>query len=360
MNARKTSTPHPPLQEEALSHWMLDAPRAVGWLHATAPTSAYAVRLMRVREIFEGEASDYRRSLANVYAALDAELEASLIYVIEGAPEGVRLYFGVIAPVSSSENLREARKQLISAIEGQLPGVVLEDVADEAAHRLLDDACAAPQRGLMVGVPSFDQSEGGDAHDFQGFERLARALLVGPDGRSGERWRMVIVAQSLPREEVVRLLDEALALATEVAAKARAQLQYQLSSNEQRGVSRNESVSDAQTEGYAHQKGSNESTSEADQRGKSETGSETHQTSSGSSSSSSGKSNTKGVTTQESHTTTKTTGTQTSETRNTGTTHTVSIGESASLSRSHSSNVGMSAEVVNKKSTCCANMWRSG
>lgn len=254
------------IEEKDFANWMTP-PLTLAARNAPRPAH---FALFRVREIFAGEVADYRRALANIYAALDAAMQAALIYLLEGSPRGVALYFGVMVERS---DLREARKLLISALEGQLPGLAWEEVSQpEVACRLLDGALKADQRGLMLGVPAADVEDGGKL-DVQGIERLVRALLVGPDGRSGERWRLLIVAKPLPRHRVGELFNRALAISTEVALRARTSLQWQTHRGEQTSHSVSESDSLAITTGKSEQVGWNTSRSETRQRSKSNAGS---------------------------------------------------------------------------------------
>jgi len=56
-----------------------------------------ALRLIRLDEINDEKHQAYRQALANVYAALDPGQNARLVYLLEGSPKGVALYFGMVA-----------------------------------------------------------------------------------------------------------------------------------------------------------------------------------------------------------------------------------------------------------------------
>ena len=80
-----------------------------------------ALRLIRLDEINEEGHQAYRQALANVYATLDANQPVRLLYLLDGGPNGVNLYFGVVA--DDDTHLHEAMKNLRGALEGQLPGI---------------------------------------------------------------------------------------------------------------------------------------------------------------------------------------------------------------------------------------------
>ncbi len=342
---RHDATPGPiewAIEHADLVRWMTPAPA----LTPVGTPRPAELALFRVSEIFAGEAADYRRALANVYAAFDVALQAALVYLVEGGPQGVALYFGVMAP---NADLREARKLLVSALEGQLPGLALKEEDALQARKRLDAALGAKQRGLMLGVPAVDTDEGGEL-DAQGIERLVRALLVSPDGRSGERWRLLIVADPLPRDTVLGLLKQALSLTSFVAAGARTNLQWQSHHGTQTSRGENTSDSLASTTGTSEQTAWNKGTSNTEQRTKGEVGSEStsHTSSSGSSSSSSSTSKGKQISNQTSTSTATSESEQHTRSTNQGKSATVTRGTSESRSESSGSQVSASAEYVDK------------
>ncbi|MBP8029215.1 MAG: hypothetical protein KAY73_04645, partial [Giesbergeria sp.] len=60
------------------------------------------VRLIRLDEINEERHQAYRQALANVYASLDSEQPVRLLYLLDGGPTGVNLYFGVMADTADA------------------------------------------------------------------------------------------------------------------------------------------------------------------------------------------------------------------------------------------------------------------
>ena len=63
------------------------------------------VRLIRLDEINEERHQAYRQALANVYATLDPDQPVRLLYLLDGGPTGVNLYFGVVAEAADADLL---------------------------------------------------------------------------------------------------------------------------------------------------------------------------------------------------------------------------------------------------------------
>lgn len=321
---------------EKYASWM-ELPTSIANMETVDPLDTpFSIAFLRVREIFASDASSSRTALAKVYATLDPSLDAALVYVVEGAPEGVQLYLGVIA--AGRSHLLESRKLLASALRGHLPGLSLqEDIQEDEARRLIQSVLAAPERGLLLGVPTAHEDDHGEDDDFQGFERLARALLMGLDGRSGDRWRLAVVSRPLPPQRVRQLLDDALALATDVAARASAQLQYAASHSHQSGL----------TVGTNRSEGTTENTST--QRGKTESGSRTTTTSSSISETEAGSSCSFSKQTGTSRAEGTSVSTQESMTKTSGTSTTRGDNLSHSASSTVGNNLSVSSQITDKK-----------
>lgn len=79
--------------------------------------TAFQTRLIRLDEINEEGHLAYRQALANVYAALDPEQAVRFLYLLDGSPSGVSLYFGVVADSAGGE-VHEAMKSPRGAVSG--------------------------------------------------------------------------------------------------------------------------------------------------------------------------------------------------------------------------------------------------
>lgn len=295
-----------------------------------------ALRLIRLDEINDEKHQAYRQALANVYAALDPGQNARLVYLLEGSPKGVALYFGMVADDSGTDD-HEAMKNLRGALEGQLPGINFgEDVAEAARQALLAPWSRWTSQGVVLGVPTIGAEEGAqDEHNFQGIDRLVRALQSGSRSTnlSESSWQMVVISQPLGREHVRQLLEAAYQLSSQLAALVRTSVQASGNTSSQRSASTGDSTA----------AGSN--TSESDTRGKSETGTDTKTfgTSSSSGSSSSSRGENSGGSESKAH------GTSESKSFTSGTSHTKTETENFSFSQTEGGTLGVTHELSDKR-----------
>ena len=286
-----------------------------------SPVATPEVRLIRLDEINEEQHQTYRHALANVYAALDPEQPARLLYLLDGGPSGVALYFGVVAD-SHQTDLHEAMKNLRGALEGQLPGINFgNEVTSEDKNALIERLCALPEQGVMLGAPTGQpQEETNEEQNFQGIDRLVRALRSGSQ-TDADRWQLAVVSQPLGRGDIRQLLNSAYALSSQLAALVRTSVQASGNTSRQKGLST----------GTSEAKGTNEGSSEGASDGKS----------GGKSSSENGSYSSSG--TNSGYSQTKTVG------KSQGSSHTESTSENFSLSDTEGSTVGITQEIANKR-----------
>lgn len=297
------------------------------------------VRLIRLDEINEERHQAYRQALANVYATLDPTQSVRLLYVLDGGPDGVALYFGVVADAQSAD-LHEAMKNLRSALEGQLPGIQFGDEVDaNARNALIDRLCQASHQGVMLGAPTGqEQDQTNDEQNFQGLDRLVRAMQSSSRANGRETpnispWQLTVISQPLQRQQIRQHIDNAYALSSQLAAQVRTSVQTSGNTSEQKSVSTGTS------------KATGTSTGASDTRGKSSGGTATtNQGSSSSSNSSSSSSSTNTGTSQA-----KTDGTNESRTTNKGESHTNTDTDNTSLSSTKGSSIGVTQEIANKR-----------
>lgn len=297
------------------------------------------IRLIRLDEINEEKHQAYRQALANVYAALDPSQAVRLFYLLDSEPGGgVALYFGVVADTPQRDLLHEAMKNLRGALEGQLPGINFgkEEVSKVQREQLIQRICHTEHQGVMLGAPTGqEQNNASDEQNFQGVDRLVRALKSGmrQDTPDGANWQLTIVSQPLPRQEIRQLLDMAYGLSSKLAGMVRTSIQASNNSSRQKSTSTGSSESRGSNEGSSKNWGKNEGGSETKNTG---TSSGTNSSSS-SSSKSSGESQTKNV------------GTSEGQSTSTGTSYSKSSSENFSLSDSEGNTFGMTQEIANKR-----------
>lgn len=292
------------------------------------------LRLMRLDEINEGKPSAYRSALANVYATLDADDSTSFLYLLDGGPDGVALYFGVIESHADAD-VHEAFKNLWGALEGQLPGINLSEA--DNIEPLVQRLEKSRFQGLVLGVPTVqDEGQGSEDENFQGIERLVRTLVSGRGNKDPNvtRWQLAVVCQPLSRTEARKNLDAAYELASEFSALVRTSVQTSGNTSEQKGSSYSSSTADG------------ENTSRAESRGKSDGISDTR--SKGTSSSSGGSSSSSGENSNTSQS--KNWGTSEGLTTTTGTSTTLTESDSINLSHTSGNSLGVTHELTDKRS----------
>jgi hypothetical protein len=347
-----------------------------------SPSPRPRLHLMRLDEINEETPSSYRSALANVYATLDANDGTSFLYLLDGGPDGVSLYFGIVESHAGADS-HEAFKNLWGALEGQLPGINLsrEQNIETLTQRLENSRF----HGVVLGVPTIqDEKSESDDENFQGIERLVRTLVSrrGNENPNVTRWQLAVVSHPLSRAEAQEKLDAAYDLASEIALMAHTSIQASSNSSEQKGSSYSSSISDGTNTSKAESRGKSEvhsystshgdsasegaNTSRADSRSKSDGASASRSTGESSSGSNGSKTQSKNWGTNEGQT--KTTGTSTNRTTtdnsttarnkstNEGITNTVGTStnrtesDGQNLSHTTGSNFGITHELTDKRS----------
>ncbi len=236
---------------------------ALRW-QQTPAVPIYAL-LIRLDEINEERHQAYRQALANVYAAFDPEQPVRLLYLLDGGPDGVSLYIGVMGD-SENCDLHENLKNLRGALEGQLPGINFgEPLSVKQRDELLARIRNMPEQGVMLGLPTIPEGKGPDNEDsFQGIERIVRAISTSTrsDQPSHARWQIAVVSQPLSRAQVSRLLDETYRLSSHWAALIRTSIQSSGSTSRQKGTSIGTSFSETLGTSHSETLGKSESTSQ--------------------------------------------------------------------------------------------------
>lgn len=227
------------------------------------------VRLIRLDEINEEGHQAYRQALANVYASLDPEQPVRLLYLLDGGPTGVNLYFGVLSDAADSEMLHDAMQNLRGALEGQLPGINFskEEIEPGEIKLLLDRLCQSARQGVLLGTPTGqEQNQTNEEMNFQDMDRLVRALQSGSGGAT-DTWQLTIVSQPLARQQIQQQLDSAYALSSQLTQFISTNVQLGDNTSRQSGTSSgssdshgtNDSTSKTRGDNYSYTEGDNES-----------------------------------------------------------------------------------------------------
>ena len=237
------------------------------------------VRLIRLDEINEERHQAYRQALANVYATLDPDQPVRLLYLLDGGPTGVNLYFGVVADAADADLLHGAMQNLRSALEGQLPGINFgEEIEAPQRSALLDRLCRSARQGVLLGTPTGqEQDQANEELNFQDMDRLVRALQSGSGGDT-DSWQMAIVSQPLTRQQIHQQLNAAYTLSSQLAQYISTNVQLGDNNSRQTGTSSGTSESRGSNTSTSKTTGDNRSvtagTSDSDTRGKNESATE--------------------------------------------------------------------------------------
>ena len=325
-----------PAAQQALGPFSLQQLPALSFTaHAVgAAAKGPSLRLIRLEEINEERHQAYRQALANVYASLDPDQAARLFYLLDGGPTGVTLYFGVVASAEQAD-LHEGMKNLRSALDGQLPGINFgAEVTSAECDALLQRLGQSAHQGLLYGVPTGPGSDpASQEQSFQGLDRLVRALQSGSAGSNESHWQLAVISQPLTRAQVRELLEQAYAMASQLAAQARTSVQASGNSSRQKSASIGTSEATGSNEGTSDTRGKNEGASDTKSWGKS-SGSNNSSSSSGENS---GGSQAKNRGTSESRTDSK------------GSSSTKTDSSNDSLSDTQGSTLGVTQEVFDKR-----------
>jgi len=217
-------------------------------------------RFYSIDEISEGKAHEYRAAMANVIANV-SQNKSSLIYLLSGTPQGIKLYIGV----SGSHPVSDDGKLLRSSFEGNFVGSKLTDIKsdDFILTSLLDKTNHV---GLVTGVPSFNDAEQSGEVDFQGIERLAKTL-------SDTTWQMIIVAEPGSDDEIRGSLDKVYDFSTLLSGHVKHSIQQ--SENSGWNESLTTGTSDSLTDGTSRSdtRGTNKGSNKTDSTNKSKSNS---------------------------------------------------------------------------------------
>lgn len=266
-------------------------------------------RFFKLTEISEDKSSGYRSAMANVISTLKIA-NTSLVYVLAGTLEGIKLYVGVSSSHINSD-IPEKAKAIKASFEGNFLGIQLKNMTAEDSE--LENLFSTSRHlGIITGVPSVNESSKSEDDQFQGIERIANSLI-------GEQWQLTVVAQSCDESQVEESLNNLYALSTTLSQH----IKFSVQNSENQGwqLSNTTGDSDSQSEGSSVGRSSGKDLGSSHSNGSSTSSSSSGSSSSNSFNEGSNKSKTTGSTYNETHT------------ENKSSTTTKSGGDSLSLTR---------------------------
>lgn len=202
--------------------------------------------------------------------------DSSIYLIVDGHKNYADFYLGIKCNDANRKKSSIA-ETFKSSLEGQFPGVKLEDISyknidtgtykhDKLLHRITEGESVSS----YVGVPSYKNSKGEytNANFIQGIEKFASAM-------HGKEYTAIILASNISRNEIANLRNGYENIYTELSAMATKQLAYSTNESLANAISRTKGTSDAYTNGYSEATAHGTTSSKSTATTKSE--SKTHQ-----------------------------------------------------------------------------------
>ena len=110
----------------AINHTVLEPDKDPNW--------ANRIRLFEVNKIVYDKKENVNDKLISVYASLQ-NIQGSVLLIVDGKPEGVKLYIGVKENPNTVTNIRTSAEVLYSSFMGNFPGseLTLKRTTDAAS-----------------------------------------------------------------------------------------------------------------------------------------------------------------------------------------------------------------------------------
>lgn len=221
----------------------------------------------RIVKLTYDEEYPRREAFENVLNALDNEAY-NFVYILSGNSHGVELCIGVV------KNHRWNRKNLSpvnygkiieKTFEGNFNGSLLDRMeAEELEETIIRQMRSYENAGIISGIPSINESDGGKEFDFQGIDRLINSML-------GENWRIAVVCEPVGVPEILEMKDEIYELYNRLSVYSKISFQQTVNDgdsvsfggnqSESHGKNRNWSESDTGTTGEGNSSGTKNSSS---------------------------------------------------------------------------------------------------
>ncbi|MBR3746948.1 MAG: DUF87 domain-containing protein, partial [Selenomonadaceae bacterium] len=209
----------------------------------------------KINRLTFDEEYPHREAFENVLQALNNNA-FNFVYILDGEEDGVSLYVGVV------KNQRENKpvlgklmsavnccKNIVGAFEGNFGGSVLEKLTGQGLSTTVFDSVRKFQTaGVILGIPSVNKDDTAENFGFQGIDRLINSML-------GSKWRLVVVCEPVPKNEVANLRDNIYEIYNRVSPYAQRSVQRSESS----GQSFNSSKSDSTAKGTNYSKNNSHS-----------------------------------------------------------------------------------------------------
>lgn len=210
----------------------------------------------KVKQLAFDEEYPRREAFENVLLSMDNQA-FNFVYVLTGTEEGIELDIGVVQ--NQNQNLEVLGKKLsavdygeiaANVFEGNFNGSILEKMNTAELDRLVGNGWNTYENaGIIGGIPSINETEGGGEYDFQGIDRLINSML-------GLEWRLAVVCEPVPKREVLEIREDVYELYNRLSVYSKRTIQN--SENDAKTISfgKNKSDSKDRNWGYSKSKGS--------------------------------------------------------------------------------------------------------
>ncbi len=219
----------------------------------------------KVEQLSFDEEYPRREAFENVLLALDNE-SYNFVYILTGTKIGIELCIGVVKNRSESSNnlsVNNYGQTIEHLFEGNFSGSKLTRLKGETLRSsIITSADKYKNAGVIVGIPSLNESEGTENLDFQGIDRLINSML-------GQEWRLVVVCEPVPKIEFMDIMDDIYELYNKLSLCSKMTMQastnsgdtisFGSSSSKSRGKGSGYNESDTESSGSSNDSGTKNS-----------------------------------------------------------------------------------------------------
>ena len=192
----------------------------------------------------------HREAFENVLLALD-NTGFNFVYILSGEEDGIHLYIGVVK--NANENIKrnmssnDYGKALERTFSGNFGGSEIKRLnGDSLDKKIFCDSKTYESAGVIVGIPGENNNDANGTKGFQGIDRLINSM-------TGKKWRLMVVAEPMPKDEIIRLQQEIYSVYNLVAPWAKNQIQ--MASNQGQSDTSGISKSSAKSASFSKTKG---------------------------------------------------------------------------------------------------------
>lgn len=210
------------------------------------------VRLMHLKSFSVDTDDNIAQKICSIYGALELH-GTSAALILDGRSTHISLYLGVFT--AADGNAASSFRTFQNAFQGVFPGCVFENVKSEKCQNLLTELLS-PSDPIAVSAvsafPSVNRKEN---------VQSAAGLEVLIDGMRGKPFSMILLAESVPREELVFMRQGYESLWTQIAPLKKVDCTNSTSisdtfgDNFSKSVSQSLSYTTGNSKNYSHSEG---------------------------------------------------------------------------------------------------------